>query len=297
MEKIVRKFLEYLEIERNYYSNTILSYETDLMSFLQFVNGEGLNSFDAVHKEHLRAFIGSLLDHGFNQKSVARKIAALRSFFKFLRKHKIIDSNPALILITPKVKKNLPTYLDERSIDELLKLPDQTTLKGKRDSAIMELFYGTGIRLSELINLNITDLKFDTGLLKVKGKGRKERIVPIGSVAAKSILEYLKTRRDVNKTKNITCERPLFVSEKGERLYPQAVGRIVKKYINAISEIEKKSPHVLRHTFATHLLNRGADIRAVKELLGHESLSTTQVYTHVSAARLRKVYEDSHPKA
>ena len=267
------------------------------MSFLQFVNGEGLNSFDAVHKEHLRAFIGSLLDHGFNQKSVARKIAALRSFFKFLRKHKIIDSNPALILITPKVKKNLPTYLDERSIDELLKLPDQTTLKGKRDSAIMELFYGTGIRLSELINLNITDLKFDTGLLKVKGKGRKERIVPIGSVAAKSILEYLKTRRDVNKTKNITCERPLFVSEKGERLYPQAVGRIVKKYINAISEIEKKSPHVLRHTFATHLLNRGADIRAVKELLGHESLSTTQVYTHVSAARLRKVYEDSHPKA
>ncbi len=298
MEKIVREYLEYLETERNYSVHTILSYETDLNRLVQYLRNEKIISFDQVHKESLRAFIGFLLDEGFSQRSVARKIASLRSFFKYLRRHKIIEGNPTLVLITPKVGKRLPMFLDEQSMRKLLLCSTQTGPNIKRDLAIMELFYSTGIRLSELINLTLSDLRQEEGLVKVKGKGRKERFVPVGKKALSVIKEYLATRRDLlsesNKPYN---ECFLFITGKGQKLYPQAVGRIVRKYIGEISEIEKKSPHVLRHTFATHLLNHGADIRAVKELLGHESLSTTQVYTYVSSARMKKVYEESHPKA
>jgi integrase/recombinase XerC len=298
MDKIVRKYLEYLEIERNYSAHTIISYETDLMNLVQFLRVEGVESFDKVHKESLRAFIGYLLDHNFSQRSVARKIASVRSFFKYLRRHKIVSGNPALILINPKVGKRLPAFLDERSVNQLLSLPDKNTPDGKRDAAILELFYSTGMRLSELISLNVNDLRKDEGLIKIKGKGRKERIVPVGRKALNAIDTYLTTRKDsFSISHRKPDERPLFILGGGRRLYPQAVGRMVRKYIGAVSEIEKKSPHVLRHTFATHLLNHGADIRAVKELLGHVSLSTTQVYTHVSSGRMKKVYENAHPKA
>lgn len=298
MEKVVRNYLEYLETERNYSSHTILSYETDLMSLTQFLRNEKIESFDQVHKGSLRAFIGFLFDKGFGQRSIARKIASLRSFFKYLRRHNIVKGNPALVLITPKVGKRLPVFLDEQSMGKLFLSSDQAGSNKKRDTAIMELFYSTGIRLSELINLTLNDLKQEEGLIKVKGKGRKERFVPVGKKALSVINEYLATRRDLLlESQRAYNECSLFVTGKGQKLYPQAVGRIVRKYIGAVSEIEKKSPHVLRHTFATHLLNHGADIRAVKELLGHESLSTTQVYTHVSSARMKKVYAESHPKA
>jgi integrase/recombinase XerC len=298
MEKIVRGYLEYLEAERNYSAHTILSYETDLMSLVQFLQSENIESFNQVQKESLRAFIGFLLDEGFSQRSVARKIASLRSFFKYLRRRKIIEGNPALVLITPKVGKKLPSYLDEQSMEMLLVSSDKTNPDTKRDLAILELFYSTGIRLSELINLTLADLKKEEGLIKVKGKGRKERIIPVGKKALLAINEYLTVRKGFLPKLNQPKEsHALFVTRKGLKLYPQAVGRIVRKYIGAVSEIEKKSPHVLRHTFATHMLNHGADIRAVKELLGHESLSTTQVYTHVSTAHMKKVYAESHPKA
>ncbi len=298
MEKKVRSYLEYLEIERNYSAHTIQSYETDLLSLVQFLSREGIDSFNKVHKESLRAFIGSLLDEGFSQRSIARKIASMRSFFKYLWRQKIIDGNPALVLITPKIGKRLPSFLDEESVQKLLLLPDRTTAKGRRDAAILELFYSTGIRLNELINLNVGDLKQEEGLIKVRGKGRKERIVPIGKKALEAIDDYLKVEKGLS-TKTIAQlnECPLFMIKAERRMYPQAVGRMVRKYIGMVSEIEKKSPHVLRHSFATHLLNHGADLRAVKELLGHESLSTTQVYTHVSSARMKKVYDDAHPKA
>jgi len=298
MDKLVRKFLEYLDTERNYSANTILSYETDLMSLINFLNGEGIKSFKDVHKESLRAFIGFLIDNGFSQRSVARKIASMRSFFKYLRRQKIIEGNPALVLITPKVNKRLPSFLNEQAVRQLLSLPDTAAQYGKRDKAILELFYSTGIRLSELINLNINDVKSNEGIVKVKGKGRKERIVPIGRKALSAINDYLATRKDVvTPSHRVSIEHPLFIIEPDRRMYPQAVGRMVRKFIMMISEIKKKSPHVLRHTFATHMLNRGADLRAVKELLGHESLSTTQVYTHVSSAQMKKVYEGAHPKA
>ena len=298
MEKIIRNYLEYLEIERNYSAHTILSYETDLLSLVQFLRREGIDSFDNVHKESLRAFIGSLLDGGFGQRSVARKIASMRSFFKYLRRQKITEGNPALVLITPKVAKRLPSYLDEESVRRLVSLPDQHTPNGKRDTAILELFYSTGIRLSELIGLDIDDLKQEEGLIKVRGKGRKERIVPVGRKALAAINGYLQEKKKLPaKTHGKADGYPLFEIQEGRRMYPQAVGRMVRKYIGAVSEIEKKGPHVLRHSFATHMLNHGADLRAVKELLGHESLSTTQVYTHVSSARMKKVYEEAHPKA
>ncbi len=298
MEKIIRNYLEYLETERNYSAHTIISYETDLFSLIQFLRREGINSFDRVHKESLRTFIGSLIDEGFNQRSIARKIASMRSFFKYLRRQKIIDGNPALVLITPKLGKRLPSFLDEESVKRLLSSPDLSTANGKRDTAILELFYSTGIRLSELINLNVGDLKQEDGLVKVKGKGRKERIVPIGRKALTAINDYLKEKNKLSINTGIELGAlPLFVTKEGRRMYPQAVGRLVRKYISVVSEIEKKSPHILRHSFATHLLNHGADLRAVKELLGHESLSTTQVYTHVSSAQMKKVYENAHPKA
>ena len=298
MEKIVRGYLEYLEGERNYSAHTILSYETDLSSFVQFLHQEGINSFAAVHKESLRAFISSLIDKGFSQRSIARKVASMRSFFKYLRRQKIINGNPALVLITPKIGKRLPSFLDEESVHQLIESPDQSTTNGKRDRAILELFYSTGMRLSELIGLNICDLKKEEGLIKIKGKGRKERIVPVGRKAMDSVDEYLQDEYELRLKGHVPSgDHPLFVMKEGRRMYPQAVGRMVKKYIGMVSEVEKKSPHILRHSFATHMLNHGADMRAVKELLGHESLSTTQVYTHVSSARMKKVYEDAHPKA
>jgi integrase/recombinase XerC len=298
METIVRGYLEYLEGERNYSAHTILSYETDLSSFVQFLHQEGINSFAAVHKESLRAFISSLIDKGFSQRSIARKVASMRSFFKYLRRQKIINGNPALVLITPKIGKRLPSFLDEESVHQLIESPDQSTTNGKRDRAILELFYSTGMRLSELIGLNICDLKKEEGLIKIKGKGRKERIVPVGRKAMDAVDKYLQDENELRLKGHVQSgDHPLFVMKEGRRMYPQAVGRMVKKYIGMVSEVEKKSPHILRHSFATHMLNHGADMRAVKELLGHESLSTTQVYTHVSSARMKKVYEDAHPKA
>jgi integrase/recombinase XerC len=298
METIVRGYLEYLEGERNYSAHTILSYETDLLSLVQFLRQEGIESFETVHKESLRAFISSLIDKRFSQRSIARKVASMRSFFKYLRRQKLIVGNPALILITPKIGKRLPSFLDEESIHQLIESPDQSTANGKRDRAILELFYSTGMRLSELIGLNINDLKKEEGLVKIRGKGRKERIVPVGRKAMDAIDEYLQDENEFMLKRYFhSGDRPLFVMKEGRRMYPQAIGRMVRKYIGMVSEVEKKSPHILRHSFATHMLNHGADMRAVKELLGHESLSTTQVYTHVSSARMKKVYEDAHPKA
>jgi len=288
-----------LEMERNYSAHTILSYETDLFGLIQFLRRESIDSFRNVHKETLRSYLGSLLDSGFSARSVARKIASLRSFFKYLRRQKVIDGNPALVLMTPKSGKRLPTFLDEDAVQRLIASPGTATPRGKRDTAILELFYSTGMRLSELIGLNVGDVLAQEGVVKVRGKGRKERIVPVGKNALEALKEYLHGGREGSSAvrRGASDDRPLFVIAEGRRMYPQAVGRMVKKYIGRVSEIEKKSPHVLRHSFATHMLNRGADLRAVKELLGHESLSTTQVYTHVSTARMKKVYEDAHPKA
>lgn len=290
MHTIVRSYLESLDSERQYSLHTIRAYEIDLYQFLRFLEVRRISSLDGVRKETLRNFIAGLMESGISRKSVARKMACLRSFFRYLRKRGIIETNPALNLVTPKIEKKLPVYLDERSAERMLAQPDRTTQEGRRDAAILELFYSSGIRLGELVGLNRADVYEREGTLKVRGKGRKERIVPVGREAFKALKEYLEDRKG-------SGSDPLFQLKDGKRCYPEWVSRMVKRYITSVSEVEKTSPHVLRHSFATHLLNNGADLRAVKELLGHESLSTTQLYTHVSTERIKKAYRAAHPRA
>lgn len=298
MHTSVRRFLEYLEVERNYSANTIRSYEADLHQFIAYLDSNQIHSLEDVRKQILRSYLGSLLEAGLAKRSVARKIACLRSFFRYARRHKLTSINPTLTLVSPKLDKKLPSYLDESATKRLFNSLDTKTPEGRRSAAILELFYSTGMRLSELINLDVEDLDFVQGVVKVTGKGSKQRILPVGRRALEAVREYLRDRRDVFMKQALSGEESaLFVTSKGTRFYPEAVIRMVKSLIGAVSEIEKRSPHVIRHSFATHLLNRGADLRAVKELLGHESLSTTQVYTHVSTEQLKKVYRQSHPKA
>jgi integrase/recombinase XerC len=228
----------------------------------------------------------------YSTRSVSRKISVLKSFFKYLLKKKYVISNPSSGLIFPKQDKMLPAYLSSNEINKLLE--DRKYIEIKiLDIAIIELFYSTGIRLSELINLKLSDINFTKRTLKVLGKGSKERIVPFGEKADIAIQNYLKIREICN-TENLDY---LFISNTGKKLYPMQVQRMIKKNLALVTELKKKSPHVLRHSFATHLLDRGADIRAVKDLLGHESLSTTQVYTHLTPEKLKKVYKQAHPKA
>ncbi|MEK6756609.1 MAG: tyrosine recombinase XerC [Bacteroidota bacterium] len=298
MHENVRAFLEYLESERNYSPNTLRSYEADLLQLVSYLQSNNIRSLNLVQKNTLRAYLSSLLAAGLSRRSVGRKIACLRSFFRFTKRRRITTSNPTLTLISPKIEKRLPSFLDERTMSRLFDKLDAKTPEGRRDSAILELFYSTGIRLGELIGLNLDDVDLEQGIVKVTGKGRKQRIVPLGRKAIAALKQYHADRsRLARRSAEGSSQPALFLTAKGERFYPEAITRIVKGHIGKVSELEKTSPHVIRHTFATHLLDRGADLRAVKELLGHESLSTTQVYTHVSTERMKKVYRQSHPKA
>lgn len=301
MESSTRKYLNYLKNERNYSPHTIAAYEDDLRQFADFLQrhfSDQSYSIKNVDQITLRLFLGDCLEQGFSKRSIARKLACLKSFFKYLLKTKVVRNNPAANVATPKLEKRLPQYLDEESVMELMKQPDTTTTLGKRDAAILELFYSTGIRLSELINLQLSNIDFEGGTIRVLGKGSKDRIIPFGRPARKALKTYIECRSELlDRTTDRGAAGIVFLTKRGKSLNPKGVNVLMNDYIGRVSEIEKRSPHVLRHTFATHLLNRGADLRAVQELLGHESLSTTQVYTHVSVDRLKKIYAQAHPKA
>lgn len=301
MKPLIRKYLAYLAEERQYSSHTVKAYQNDLHQFSKFLqlhfkgSRYHLRSIDNVT---IRFFLGDLLDRGLTKKSIARKLAAVRSFFTYLVRQDVARYNPAEIIVTPKLEKRLPVFLDEASMVRILEAPDRSTRDGLRDAAVIELLYSTGIRLGELIRLNVEDLDFTNGTIKVLGKGSKHRVVPCGKKAYDVLRAYLSRRQEfVSQETPADGRQALFLSVAGKRIYPKAVHLIVKKYIAKVSEVEKKSPHVIRHTFATHLLNRGADLRAVMELLGHESLSTTQLYTHVTVDHLKKIYRQAHPKA
>jgi integrase/recombinase XerC len=287
--------------ERKYSPHTITAYRADLYQFHDFAVKEfGSAEYDVrlIGKKLLRRFFSELLEGGAARKSVRRKIAALRSYFRFLVRQGTIASNPATLLVAPKVEKRLPTFVDEKTIQRLFSLQDTTTVEGARDAAILEIFYGTGIRLSELIGLRFRDIDTHNRTMKVLGKGAKHRIVPIGAPAMAAISLYCERRNVLMKSDTSADDKDvLFLTKHGHRMYPKGVNNIVSRFLAQVSEVEQKSPHVLRHTFATHMLDRGADLRAVKELLGHESLSTTQVYTHVTVERLKKAYTQAHPKA
>ncbi len=299
MQKLIRAYLSYLEDERNFSQHTVVSYANDLSQYYAFLRQEYpelIEQHDDTDTGVIRAFLGLLLDSGISKKSVVRKLSALRSFYKFLVRKKVLRQNPALNVITPKVEKKLPQFIDQASMQRILAQPDVSSFTGARDSVMLELFYGSGIRRAELIGLNTFDVDERNQTIKVTGKGNKQRIIPFTKDAQRSIRTYLRFRDHVVKDAG-THEQALLVNEKGKRLTPSVVGTLVTKYLAGTTEIRKKSPHVLRHSFATHLLDNGADIMAVKELLGHESLSTTQVYTHVTVERLKKIYQQAHPKA
>ncbi len=286
----IRSFLEGLEVERNYSRNTLLSYEYDLHQFASSLLHLRIGSYSKVNKQTLRSFLGTLIDQGYSKKSIARKVASLRSLFKFLKRTGIIEGNPTFGLAPPKIEKRLPTFLDERSVHAMFDALPTDSHTSKRDIAILELLYGTGIRVSELTGLNREDIDFIDRSIKVLGKGSKQRVIPLGRKAYDALKRYLV----MYQAKTVD---PLFVGATDKRITPRTVHRIVSRAIARVSDLEKKSPHVLRHSFATHLLDRGAELRAVKDLLGHESLSTTQVYTHVSTERMKKAYKQAHPKA
>ncbi len=289
----IATFLSYLAAERRYSPHTILAYTEDLAQFDEFLVAAGRTIEDADHIL-IRRFLGVLLDRGLEKSTAARKLACVRSLYRFLRRRGLRDTNPTLLVATPRRARRLPTFLDEQTIGTVLGLPDRSTPRGVRDAAILEVFYSTGLRLSELLSLRPADMQMRERVLKVTGKGSKQRIVPFGVKAGEAVQAWIRARPE------LLQGRPdpgtLFLSDRGKALSPKGVNIIVNRYIRSVSELRKTSPHVLRHTFATHLVNRGADLQAVRELLGHASLSTTQIYTHVGIDRLKKVYTQAHPK-
>ncbi len=297
----IKKYLEYIRTEKKYSPHTVSSYEDDLISFNGFLSKHFSRSDYSVSEiDHLtlRLFLGDLLEKGKSKRTVARNLASLRSFYKYLVKQKLVNVNIASNMVTPKLPKMLPEFLDEQSAARIMNSPVDSGVGGVRDRAILELLYSTGMRVNELISLNINDIDFWNSTVKVTGKGSKQRIIPIGKNAIGALKRYFKVREKLfAPNTQSSVNNILFLSTRGKRLYPKGVYLIVKKNIERVSEIEKKSPHILRHTFATHLLNRGADLCAVKELLGHENLSTTQLYTHVTVDKLKRIYKQAHPKA
>jgi len=309
--------MTYLEIERNFSRHTLMSYGGDLRQFAGFLlrsslsaSGlpaqagrklpQGENIPDAVDYLTIREFLAYLQERGISRRTVSRKLAALRSFFKFLCEEGYSSSDPTAGLRTPRLEKRLPQFLDLEQVTKLMEAPRGEGVLELRDRAILETLYSTGMRVSELIGLNASQIDFIGGALKVMGKGRKERIVPVGEKALEALNRYLDKRTELfrRRKKDILPDRKaLFLNNWGGRLTARSVIRMVKKYIGKISTEMNISPHTLRHTFATHLLNAGADLRAVQELLGHVSLSTTQIYTHVTVPRLKKVYDRAHPRA
>lgn len=302
----IDKFSAYLINEKNYSKNTLMNYIKDLNDLYRFLAGTLEESNPKIELQYideatLKSFIAAFVrdkESNYSKRTISRKISTLKSFYKFLNRKKLFGENPSRKLVFPKLGKNLPVVLEESSLGGMLDSRIFTgDVWGERDRAIMELLYSSGIRLNELINLSTDMIDIDNMTIRVKGKGRKERIIPVGAVSIGAISSYLEKRDVYFAEKGIEFDNGVvFNAKNGKKLYPALVNRITNKYIDGISEQKKKSPHVLRHSFATHLLDHGADIRAVKDLLGHSSLSTTQVYTHVSVERLKKVYQKSHPK-
>nr|WP_312889136.1 tyrosine recombinase XerC [Desertibacillus haloalkaliphilus] len=291
-------FVRYLQVEKNCSPHTIMNYKKDIDHFLTFMKQHLIFDYAAVSYVFVRKYLTLLHEKQYARKTVARKVSSLRSFFRFLvREGRIVD-NPFVMTAIPKGASRLPTFLYEQELEELFTSFAGTSPLNQRDRAILEVLYATGIRVSECEQLNISDIDFSIGTLLVTGKGRKERFIPIGSFALDSLHTYLLDgRKELLKKSQETEERGVFLNYRGGRLTARSIREMLKKRINKTSLTVNISPHVIRHTFATHLLNAGADLRAVQELLGHEHLSSTQIYTHVTKERLKEVYRNHHPRA
>ena len=323
--KLIDEFLNYLRFERHFSPHTAKCYAADLHQFCGFIGdgtaGPGVaptSSFDTsggggcavatppaagvsvdlqiVSTEDVQRFLTFLRTQEYSKSTTARKLATLRSFYKFCVKRGYVKANPLSMIRTPKQDKRLPKFLEEHEVRKLLETPDVTTMLGCRDRAMLETMYSTGVRVSELVDLNLVDVDFVGEALHIRGKGKKERITPISPTALAWIKRFMELRRADPRSQTFNQEA-LFVNKHGQRLSTRSVRRKLDKYLAICGLDPAISPHTLRHSFATHMLNRGADLRAVQELLGHQSLSTTQIYTHVTAARMKQVYDQSHPRA
>jgi len=303
MHHIIHKYITYLKIEKNASPHTIISYKTDLEQFNTFCREEAEHTGNDIDVEQIdrlliRLWLGKLTEDGLARSSIARKIASIRSFFKYCFKRGYIQKNPAHLLIVPKQEKKLPATVNTQDIRRMLDNIGYSTPKSTQIRSILELFYCTGMRLSELVHLNVEDVDFDAKQVKVTGKGNKQRIIPLGESALTSLKNHLQTRSNLFGSRtDKDAKKALFLAVRGHRIYPRAVQLLVEKQLRLESEVTQKSPHVLRHSFATHMLDAGADIRIIKEFLGHADLSATQIYTHTSVERLKNVYELAHPRA
>ena len=290
----IESFMLTLEKERNFSLHTIKAYKNDLNRFNYFLNNTlSRKKLAKINRNDIRKFLAEEYDNGYSSKTVARRLATIKSYFKYLVKTELIQENISIHINSPKVPKKLPNFVDKNLIDTLMKTPSLDTHIGIRDRAVLELFYSTGMRLSELVNMNIGDFEINKKLIRVIGKGNKERMIPYGRTAESAIKNYLKIRN--LSLKPAYANKPLFVNSSEKRISKRTIQRRMNNYIKLVADGKRIGPHLLRHTFATHLLDNGADIRAVKDLLGHSSLSSTQIYTHVSIEKLKKDYTQAHP--
>ena len=301
MGNIIQNFQIYLEVERNVSAHTRVAYIADIQEFARFLhNNNFIKSQDEiinVEPENIREYLSYLYHQKVKKVTVNRKVSSLRAFYKYVLRTGKIKNNPAEMIQTLKTEKYMPTFLSVDEMFELLKTQDESSVLSLRNRAMLEIFYSSGLRLSELAGLDLIDLDFNQKLVKVRGKGRKERIVPVGGPALKAVQEYLGKIGEIRKdTSGNIFKKPLFLNARGERITTRSIARIVNEITSKSGIGRKISPHALRHSFATHLLNAGADLRSIQELLGHESLSTTQKYTAVNINRMMEIYDKAHPR-
>lgn len=295
MNKLLEQFINYIEIEKHYSFYTVKNYERDLESFYDFLNKENITNIKDIDFKVIRLYLTVMYEKKYSKKTISRNISSLRSFFKYLIKHEHIKTNPMLLISNPKQDHKLPNFLYYNDLEKILEIPDTNTPLGHRDALIIELFYSTGIRVSEIISIKISDIDYSKNRIKILGKGNKERYVLYGDVCSKLLNSYINEKRNI--ILGDKHNEYLFINHLGNKLTSRGVEYILSKIIKQSDLKTKISPHTLRHTFATHMLNEGADLKSVQELLGHENLKTTQIYTHVSNERLREVYLHSHPRA
>ena len=291
IENLINSYLDYIENVKRYSPQTVKAYRTDLSQFSEFSYSNNKITIDEVSEKFLKKYLMNLNEAGIEKSSISRKLASIRNMIKFAFQNGYSKTNPAAFIKNPRSNKKLPEVTTTKSILKIYELADEAEENPSQVKIIFELLYGCALRVEELCNLNLSDLDMKNHTLRVKGKGNKVRIVPVGSKSLDIIEQYLGNNKDQN------INEPLIKTKGGNRIYPRFVYRVINKYLSKVTDIKKKSPHVLRHSAATHMLDNGADLRAVKEILGHENLSTTQIYTHVSIERLKSTYKKSHPKS
>jgi integrase/recombinase XerD len=294
MQELIDSFLNYLSVERGLAKNTTNSYRQDLKLYQQYLNSQSPNSFLKINKTDITNFMLSQKDKGLSANSIARRLVAIKSFYRFLVRERIMKSDPTSLIETPKLWKKIPQTLSIAEVEALIQQPNLRDRQGIRDRAILDIMYSTGMRVSEVVNLKLDNVNLDMGFVRCIGKGNKERIIPLGRYACLAIKRYIETTRP-----NLTKKKPLdylFLNRFGERISRQSLWKIIKKYAKAARIKKQIRPHTLRHSFATHLLERGADLRSVQEMLGHSDISTTQVYTHINKDRLKNIHRMFHPR-